>query len=111
MENAIQEMEDQGVQSYILDLRNNPVSLLFSICQLRFLKSKHWFLVYYNLFNIFLQGGLVKAGLDVAQIWLDGDETLVNTIDRDGNMLPISMIDGHAVTHDPLVVLVSSISP
>lgn len=31
MENAIQEMEDQGVQSYILDLRNNPVSLLFSI--------------------------------------------------------------------------------
>ncbi|KAJ8635458.1 hypothetical protein MRB53_009725 [Persea americana] len=76
MENAIQEMEDQGVQSYILDLRNNP-------------------------------GGLVKAGLDVAQIWLDGDETLVNTIDRDGNMLPISMIDGHALTHDPLVVLVN----
>lgn len=111
MENAIQEMEDQDVQSYILDLRNNPVSLLFSICQLRFLKSKHWFLVYYNLFNIFLQGGLVKAGLDVAQIWLDGDETLVNTIDRDGNMLPINMIDGHALTHDPLVVLVSSISP
>ncbi|KAF9601743.1 hypothetical protein IFM89_022857 [Coptis chinensis] len=45
MENAVQEMEGQGVQSYILDLRNNP-------------------------------GGLVKAGLDVAQIWLDGDETL-----------------------------------
>lgn len=55
-----------------------------------------------------LQGGLVKAGLDVAQIWLDGTETLVNTIDRDGNMLPINMIDGHAITHDPLVVLVSS---
>ncbi|URE09438.1 TSPc, partial [Musa troglodytarum] len=47
MENVILEMEDQGVQSYILDLRNNP-------------------------------GGLVKAGLDVAQMWLDGDETLVN---------------------------------
>jgi carboxyl-terminal processing protease len=31
----------------------------------------------------------------------------VNTIDRDGNMSPISMIDGHAITHDPLVVLVS----
>lgn len=30
----------------------------------------------------------------------------MNTIDRDGNMLPISMVDGHAVTHDPLVVLV-----
>lgn len=54
-----------------------------------------------------MQGGLVKAGLDVAQIWLDGDETLVNTIDRDGNMLPINLIDGHALTHDPLVVLVS----
>ncbi|XP_031258239.1 carboxyl-terminal-processing peptidase 3, chloroplastic [Pistacia vera] len=76
MENAIQEMENQGVQSYILDLRNNP-------------------------------GGLVKAGLDVAQIWLDGDETLVNTIDRDGHMSPINMVNGHAVTHDPLVVLVN----
>lgn len=27
MESAIQEMESQGVQSYILDLRNNPVSM------------------------------------------------------------------------------------
>ncbi|KAI3982290.1 hypothetical protein MKX01_037823 [Papaver californicum] len=76
MGSAIQEMESQGVQSYILDLRNNP-------------------------------GGLVKAGLDVAQIWLDGDETLVNTIDRDGNMLPINMVNGHALTQDPLVVLVN----
>ncbi|XP_008442232.1 carboxyl-terminal-processing peptidase 3, chloroplastic isoform X2 [Cucumis melo] len=74
MESTIHEMESQGVQSYILDLRNNP-------------------------------GGLVKAGLEVAQIWLDGNETLVNTIDRDGNMSPINMIDGHAITHDPLVVL------
>ncbi|KAM7524544.1 hypothetical protein LguiA_014446 [Lonicera macranthoides] len=76
MEKAIYEFENQGVQSYILDLRNNP-------------------------------GGLVKAGLDVAQIWLDGNETLVNTIDRDGNMLPINMVNGHALTHDPLVVLVN----
>ncbi|XP_027363339.1 carboxyl-terminal-processing peptidase 3, chloroplastic isoform X2 [Abrus precatorius] len=76
MKNAIQEMENQGVHSYILDLRNNP-------------------------------GGLVKAGLDVAQMWLDGDETLVNTIDRNGNMLPINMVDGHAITHDPLVVIVN----
>ncbi|XP_012846777.1 PREDICTED: carboxyl-terminal-processing peptidase 3, chloroplastic-like [Erythranthe guttata] len=74
MENTVHEMESQGVQSYILDLRNNP-------------------------------GGLVKAGFDVAQIWLDGTETLVNTIDTDGNMLPIDMIDGHALTRDPLVVL------
>ncbi|BBH07377.1 Ankyrin repeat family protein [Prunus dulcis] len=51
--------------------------------------------------------GLVKAGLDVAQIWLDGDETLVNTIDREGNLLPINMVNGHAITHDPLVVLVN----
>lgn len=49
----------------------------------------------------------MKAGLDVAQIWLDGDETLVNTVDRDGNTLPINMVNGHAITHDPLVVLVS----
>ncbi|XP_068638437.1 carboxyl-terminal-processing peptidase 3, chloroplastic [Aristolochia californica] len=76
MESAIKGMENQGVQSYILDLRNNP-------------------------------GGLVKAGLDVAQIWLDGDETLVNAIDRSGNMLPINMVNGHALTHDPLVVLVN----
>ncbi|XVE75652.1 hypothetical protein DITRI_Ditri12bG0110300 [Diplodiscus trichospermus] len=76
MENTIHQMENQGVHSYILDLRNNP-------------------------------GGLVKAGLDVAQIWLDGNETLVNTVDRDGHMSPINMINGHAVTHDPLVVLVN----
>ncbi|KAM0942963.1 putative processing peptidase [Dioscorea sansibarensis] len=76
MEKAVQEMEEQGVQSYILDLRNNP-------------------------------GGLVKAGLEVARIWLDGNETLVNTIDREGNMSPINMINGHAITHDPLVVLVN----
>ncbi|XP_030518477.2 carboxyl-terminal-processing peptidase 3, chloroplastic [Rhodamnia argentea] len=76
VENAIQEMERQDVDAYILDLRNNP-------------------------------GGLVKAGLDVAQMWLDGDETLVNTIDREGNLQPINMIDGHAITHDPLVVLVN----
>nr|KAJ0190648.1 hypothetical protein LSAT_V11C800428020 [Lactuca sativa] len=47
-----------------------------------------------------------QARLDVAQIWLNGDETLVNTIDRDRNMLPINMINGHALTRDPLVVLV-----
>ncbi|KAF5750693.1 hypothetical protein HS088_TW03G01032 [Tripterygium wilfordii] len=76
MEDAIRSFESQGVDSYILDLRNNP-------------------------------GGLVKAGLDAAQIWLDGNETLVNTIDRSGNMSPINMVNGHAITHDPLVVLVN----
>uniref|UniRef100_A0A0D9WPS7 C-terminal processing peptidase n=1 Tax=Leersia perrieri TaxID=77586 RepID=A0A0D9WPS7_9ORYZ len=76
MESAIKKMEDEGVQSYILDLRNNP-------------------------------GGLVKAGLDVAQMWLDGNETLVNTVDREGKVLPINMAHGHSLTHDPLVVLVN----
>lgn len=52
-------------------------------------------------------GGLVTAGLDVAQIWLDGEETLVYTTDRDGHIFPINMVDGHALTHDPLVVLVN----
>ena len=75
MENVINALENQDVQSYVLNLWNNP-------------------------------RGLVKFGLDVTQIWLDGDETLVNTIDRDGNMLPINMVNGHALTHDPLVVLV-----
>jgi C-terminal processing protease CtpA/Prc len=51
---------------------------------------------------------LVKAGLDVAQIWLDGDETLVNTVDREGNVRAINMVQGQSLTHDPLVVLVSS---
>ncbi|KAM0917584.1 hypothetical protein ACQ4PT_009099 [Festuca glaucescens] len=76
MESAVKKMEDEGVQSYILDLRNNP-------------------------------GGLVKAGLDVAQIWLDGDETLVNTVDREGNVRAINMVQGQSLTHDPLVVLVN----
>ncbi|XWS43178.1 hypothetical protein CRYUN_Cryun16bG0080500 [Craigia yunnanensis] len=61
----------------------------------------------YVKLSTFSQGGLVKAGLDVAQIWLDGNETLVNTVDRDGYMSPINMFNGHAVTHDPLVVLVN----
>lgn len=52
-------------------------------------------------------GGLVKAGLDVAQMWLDGNEILVNTIDRDGNTLPISLMNGHALTRDPLAILVN----
>ncbi|RDX94965.1 Carboxyl-terminal-processing peptidase 3, chloroplastic, partial [Mucuna pruriens] len=93
MKNAIQELENQGVHSYILDLRNNPVVYLF---------DGNFHTV--SLPSLWNKGGLVKAGLDVAQMWLDGDETLVNTIDRNGDMLPITMVDGHAITHDPLVV-------
>ncbi|KAH7293752.1 hypothetical protein KP509_28G040700 [Ceratopteris richardii] len=76
MEKAISGLENEGAESYILDLRNNP-------------------------------GGLVKAGLDVAQLWLDGTEVLVNTVDRDGNTFPISVTDSHALTHDPLAILVN----
>lgn len=104
MENAINEMENRGVQSYILDLRNNPVSPpYFSFNDAQSLELHQFDLSVLTM----LQGGLVKAGLDVAQIWLDGTETLVNTIDRNGNLAPIKMIDGHAITRDPLVVLVS----
>ncbi|KAH9648108.1 Carboxyl-terminal-processing peptidase 3 [Citrus sinensis] len=54
-----------------------------------------------------LRNNPVILRLDVAQIWLDGDETLVNAVDREGHTLPINMVDGHAITHDPLVVLVN----
>ncbi|XP_024540786.1 carboxyl-terminal-processing peptidase 3, chloroplastic [Selaginella moellendorffii] len=76
MQKAIFKLEESNVDSYILDLRNNP-------------------------------GGLVRAGLDVAEMWLDGNETLVNTVDRRGVTLPINVARGHALTHDPLVVLVN----
>jgi len=49
----------------------------------------------------------VKAGLEVAEMWLDGDETLVNTVDRNGSLQPINLINSHALTHDALVVLVN----
>ncbi|KAL2923723.1 Carboxyl-terminal-processing peptidase 3 chloroplastic [Bienertia sinuspersici] len=81
MEKVINQLEEQGVHSFILDLRNNPVSTSIA------------------------QGGLVQAGLDVAQLWLDGEETLVYTTDRDRHIFPINMVDGHAITHDPLVIL------
>lgn len=44
MENAINEMEDEGVHSYILDLRNNPVICSFfssKVHRLVFLVIKH----------------------------------------------------------------------
>lgn len=60
-----------------------------------------------SMWTVHVQGGLVKAGLDVAQMWLDGNETLVNTIDRNGFTQPINLVNGHALTRDPLVVLVN----
>lgn len=54
-------------------------------------------------------GGLVKAGLDVAQMWLEGTDTLVNTVDRLGGIQNISAQDAslHALTSRPLAVLVN----
>ncbi|KAL4581165.1 hypothetical protein LXL04_017374 [Taraxacum kok-saghyz] len=88
-----------SAQKIRFSLHNNPASTP----KVDFLNLNN----FSSNFDYFLNvGGLVKAGLDVAQIWLDGDETLVNTIDRDGNMLPINMTNGHALTRDPLVVIV-----
>eukprot|EP00245_Coleochaete_scutata_P002849 TRINITY_DN14010_c0_g1_i1.p1 TRINITY_DN14010_c0_g1~~TRINITY_DN14010_c0_g1_i1.p1 ORF type:complete len:563 (-),score=78.86 TRINITY_DN14010_c0_g1_i1:701-2389(-) len=54
-------------------------------------------------------GGLVKAGLDIADMWLDGQPTLVTTMDRSGRLQGISAISGSpSLTDDPLVILVNS---
>ena len=51
MENAVKRMEDEGVESYILDLRNNPVSLFLS--QFLFRSSTvNVFLILILLFSI-----------------------------------------------------------
>eukprot|EP00850_Spirogloea_muscicola_P015515 SM000119S25658 [mRNA] locus=s119:222075:224961:- [translate_table: standard] len=78
MAHALASLERQGVTNYILDLRDNP-------------------------------GGLVKAGLDIAGMWLDGPATAVVTVDRHGGMQRITVAgDGHALTKQPLAVLVNA---
>eukprot|EP00850_Spirogloea_muscicola_P021959 SM000269S09914 [mRNA] locus=s269:142314:145190:- [translate_table: standard] len=78
MARALAGLERQGVTNYILDLRDNP-------------------------------GGLVKAGLDIAGMWLDGPATAVVTVDRHGGMQRITVAgDGHALTKQPLAVLVNA---
>eukprot|EP00271_Cylindrocystis_brebissonii_P010945 TRINITY_DN27489_c0_g1_i1.p1 TRINITY_DN27489_c0_g1~~TRINITY_DN27489_c0_g1_i1.p1 ORF type:complete len:652 (+),score=127.25 TRINITY_DN27489_c0_g1_i1:137-2092(+) len=52
-------------------------------------------------------GGLVWAGLEVANMWLDGEETLVNTVDRSGELQPVHLAESRALTQHPLVVLVN----
>lgn len=74
MRNAIQRLEQQGAQEYILDLRNNP-------------------------------GGLLQAGVEIAQLWLDGG-VIAYTVDRQGIIDSLNAA-GAALTHDPLVVLVN----
>jgi carboxyl-terminal processing protease len=71
---AIDRLEKQGAEAYVLDLRSNP-------------------------------GGLLQAGIEIARYWLDSG-TIVYTVNRQG-------IEGsfeassHALTQDPLVVLVN----
>jgi carboxyl-terminal processing protease len=71
---TVNEMEDQGVDAYILDLRNNP-------------------------------GGLLQAGIEIAQLWLN-DEPIVYTVNRQG-IIGSFAANGQALTADPLVVLVN----
>jgi carboxyl-terminal processing protease len=55
-------------------------------------------------------GGLVRAGLDIADMWLDGalvPQTIVRTVNRAGQTSPIETNGGRALTEDPLVVLVN----
>lgn len=55
-------------------------------------------------------GGLVRAGLDVAGMWLDGSlvpHTIVHTINRAGQTAPIAAAPAAPLTRDPLVVLVN----
>jgi carboxyl-terminal processing protease len=71
---AINRLEIQGADRYILDLRSNP-------------------------------GGLLQAGVEIAQLWLD-PSTIVHTVDRQG-ILGSFTANRKALTHDPLAVLVN----
>jgi len=71
---ALADLEAQGANRYILDLRSNP-------------------------------GGLLQAGVEIAQLWLE-EGPIVYTVDRRGTLGEFSA-DGSALTQDPLVVLVN----
>ncbi|MGB3536299.1 MAG: carboxyl-terminal processing protease CtpA [Microcoleaceae cyanobacterium] len=71
---AITQLQQQGANGYILDLRNNP-------------------------------GGLLQAGVEIAQEWLD-EGTVVYTVNRQG-FLGSFEAAGTALTQAPLVVLVN----
>ncbi len=74
MRKAIQDLEQQGAQAYILDLRNNP-------------------------------GGLLQAGVEIAQLWMDPG-VVVYTVDRQGIVDSLNAT-GTPLSRDPLVVLVN----
>jgi carboxyl-terminal processing protease len=50
-------------------------------------------------------GGLLQAGIEIARLWLDKG-TVVYTVNRNGIQDSFSAA-GHALTHDPLVLLVN----
>lgn len=80
VEKALTELESDGCDSYILDLRNNP-------------------------------GGLVRSGVEIARLWLNGDPVMFNISARGEDAVPQRMDDGkkwQALTSDPLVVLVNN---
>ncbi|KAF5843029.1 C-terminal processing peptidase [Dunaliella salina] len=56
-------------------------------------------------------GGLVRSGIDMVAMWLDGDKRVFNVESRDGiEQTQTTMTGKPALTHDPLVVLVNSSS-
>lgn len=73
MQDALQELEQQNVAGYILDLRSNP-------------------------------GGLLKASIDIARMWM-GNGTIVSTVNRRG-IVHEEAANAHSLTAKPLVVLV-----
>ncbi|MEY2979411.1 MAG: carboxyl-terminal processing protease CtpC [Prochlorotrichaceae cyanobacterium] len=73
MQDALQDLERQGVEGYILDLRSNP-------------------------------GGLLKASIDIARMWM-GDGTIVSTVNRRG-IVHEEAANAHSLTSKPLVILV-----
>jgi len=71
---SIHQLEEEGAEGYILDLRNNP-------------------------------GGLLQSGIEIARLWMK-EGTIVYTVNRDGIQDSFTA-SGHALTDDPLVVLVN----
>lgn len=53
-------------------------------------------------------GGLVSAGINVANLWLDGDKPVFSIQGREGvSMLQTTQDPSMALTHKPLAVLVN----
>ncbi|GAB4218340.1 MAG: S41 family peptidase [Synechococcales cyanobacterium] len=77
MQQAIQTLEGEKVDGYILDLRSNP-------------------------------GGLLHSSAEIARMWLD-QGSIVSTINRQGEQDRLRA-DHHALTTQPLVVLVDGAS-